>query len=40
MAQDEARILILVKRDLAMMSKCCKKFDGQVLKNTGDGLLM
>lgn len=39
-ADAEAHMLELVKRDLAMMSECCAKFEGRVLKNTGDGLLM
>jgi len=39
-AQDETLTLGLVKRDLEMMGRYCGKFDGRVIKNTGDGLLM
>lgn len=38
--QDETLTLGLVRRDLAMMGRYCEKFDGRVVKNTGDGLLM
>jgi len=38
--KDEDRTLGLVKRDLAAISAACGKFQGRVLKSTGDGLLM
>ncbi len=38
--QDEALTLGLVRRDLEMMGRYCAKFDGRVIKSTGDGLLM
>jgi len=38
--QDETLTLGLVRRDLAMIGRYCEKFDGRVVKNTGDGLLM
>ncbi len=40
MSQHEEQTLRLIKRDLAMMSQCCRKFGGQVIKSTGDGLLL
>ncbi len=36
----EDRTLITVKRDFQTMTDICKSFEGQVLKCTGDGLLM
>ncbi len=38
--QDEEQALKLVRRDLDIMKGICEKHDGQVLKTTGDGLLM
>jgi class 3 adenylate cyclase len=40
MSRDEERGLRLVARDLAAMRTVCETFGGQVLKSTGDGLLM
>lgn len=40
MEQDEEGTLHLVDRDLMLLTKCCAKHGGEVLKNTGDGLLM
>ncbi|UZQ54831.1 adenylate/guanylate cyclase domain-containing protein [Trichothermofontia sichuanensis B231] len=40
MAEDEEKTLRLIRRDLALMRKVCDSFEGQVLKSTGDGLLM
>jgi len=40
MSQNEEHTLILIKRDLQMMTNICIRFEGQVLKSTGDGLLM
>ncbi len=40
MRQDEERALRLVARDLEQMKTACGAFGGQVLKSTGDGLLM
>lgn len=37
---DEEHTLGLVQRDLQLMSEICQKHGGQVLKFTGDGLLM
>lgn len=38
--RDEDRTINAVRRDLGIMSAACKRNGGQVLKNTGDGLLM
>jgi class 3 adenylate cyclase len=38
--QDEEHALKLVRRDLDIMKGMCEKHEGQVLKTTGDGLLM
>jgi class 3 adenylate cyclase len=40
MSKDEERTLRLVARDLDQMKATCEAFGGQVLKSTGDGLLM
>jgi class 3 adenylate cyclase len=40
MRKEEERTLRLVARDLAYMKTTCEAFGGQVLKSTGDGLLM
>ncbi|USR91204.1 NACHT domain-containing protein [Phormidium yuhuli AB48] len=40
MAVDENRTLRLVERDLTLMTEICQRQGGQVLKSTGDGLLM
>jgi class 3 adenylate cyclase len=40
MSKDEELALRLVARDLAYMKMTCEAFGGQVLKSTGDGLLM
>jgi len=40
MSRDEEGALRLVARDLAHMKTVCGAFGGQVLKSTGDGLLM
>jgi len=40
MSKDEERTLRLVARDLGYMRTTCEAFGGQVLKSTGDGLLM
>lgn len=40
MAADEERTLGLVERDLLLMRQICEEKQGQVLKSTGDGLLM
>lgn len=40
MSKDEERTLRLVARDLDQMRATCEAFGGQVLKSTGDGLLM
>jgi class 3 adenylate cyclase len=37
---DEEGTLILVKKDLDVMSKLCVRFEGKVVKSTGDGLMM
>jgi class 3 adenylate cyclase len=38
--EDEGPALKAVGRDLATMTEICRQFDGQVVKNTGDGLMM
>ncbi|MEO1352581.1 MAG: adenylate/guanylate cyclase domain-containing protein, partial [Cyanobacteria bacterium J06635_15] len=40
MSVDEENTLRIIHRDLKIMAQCCKKFEGRVLKSTGDGLLM
>jgi class 3 adenylate cyclase len=40
MSVDEEHTLDLIRRDLALMKRICEQFEGRVLKNTGDGLLM
>lgn len=40
MSVDEENTLQLIQRDLALMAEHCEEFEGQVLKSTGDGLLM
>ena len=40
MSADEASALNIIQRDLQLMANLCEKFQGQVLKTTGDGLLM
>ncbi|HHP7243514.1 MAG TPA: protein kinase domain-containing protein [Elainellaceae cyanobacterium] len=40
MASDEEHTLSLIHRDLKLMRELCVRFEGQVLKSTGDGLLM
>ncbi|MEO0456965.1 MAG: protein kinase [Cyanobacteria bacterium P01_A01_bin.114] len=40
MSADEENTLRMIHRDLKLMAQCCKKFEGRVLKSTGDGLLM
>lgn len=40
MSENEEHTLELIRRDLQMMSELCQQFEGQVLKTTGDGLLM
>ena len=38
--QNEERTLDLIRHDLDVMSEVCGKFEGQVVKNSGDGLMM
>lgn len=40
MSIDEETTLCLIQRDLKMMGELCEQYNGQVLKSTGDGLLM
>ncbi|MEB3212648.1 MAG: protein kinase, partial [Leptolyngbyaceae bacterium] len=40
MSADEELTLKLIHRDLTLMQKLCETHEGQVLKSTGDGLLM
>ncbi len=40
MGADEEGTLHLMQRDLQVMMALCQRFEGQVLKTTGDGLLM
>lgn len=40
MAQDEDNTLRLLHRDFKLMRQLCSQFEGQVIKSTGDGLLM
>jgi len=40
MAADEEATLALIQRDLELSKRLCLKFEGRVLKSTGDGLLL
>ncbi|MEM6590524.1 MAG: adenylate/guanylate cyclase domain-containing protein [Cyanobacteria bacterium P01_H01_bin.119] len=40
MSLDEGKTLYLIQRDLELFSTLCAEYEGQVLKSTGDGLLM
>ena len=40
MSVDEENTLQLIQSDLELMAEQCQEFEGQVLKSTGDGLLM
>ncbi|MDB9528448.1 adenylate/guanylate cyclase domain-containing protein [Oscillatoria sp. CS-180] len=40
MSVDEEGTLALIQRDLNLISELCARYGGQVLKSTGDGLLM
>ncbi|MBW4518869.1 MAG: adenylate/guanylate cyclase domain-containing protein [Scytolyngbya sp. HA4215-MV1] len=40
MSNDEDRTLEMIRRDLRLMRLTCERFNGKVLKSTGDGLLM
>lgn len=40
MSVDEETTLYLIQRDLKLFGNLCGEFEGQVLKSTGDGLLM
>lgn len=40
MAADEKHTLALIQRDFDIMGQVCDRFDGQVLKSLGDGLLI
>jgi len=40
MSEDEEHTLHLIHRDLQLMDGCCRQHEGNVLKSTGDGLLM
>jgi class 3 adenylate cyclase len=40
MSVDEDHTLDLIRRDLKLMKQVCKRYEGRVLKSTGDGLLM
>ncbi len=40
MSADEERALAIINRDLKQIANLCNVFKGQVLKSTGDGLLM
>ena len=40
MSADEERALAIINRDLKQIAGLCNVFKGQVLKSTGDGLLM
>jgi class 3 adenylate cyclase len=39
METNETRTLVLIQRDLKLISTVCNEFGGEVLKNTGDGCL-
>ena len=38
--EDEPAALDAMRRDVATMTESCRRYDGQVVKNTGDGLMM
>lgn len=38
--QDEAKAIALFRRDYDIIAATCAEYEGQVLKNTGDGLLL
>lgn len=38
--RDESGAIEAIQADIALMTELCQKWDGEVLKNTGDGLLM
>lgn len=38
--EDEPVALDAMRRDVATMTESCRRYDGQVVKNTGDGLMM
>lgn len=40
MSENEDLTLDLISRDLKLMKRVCRQFEGRVLKSTGDGLLM
>lgn len=40
MSADEEHTLDLIRRDLQLMREMCQQFAGEVIKSTGDGLLM
>jgi class 3 adenylate cyclase len=40
MSENEDHTLDLIRRDLKLMKRICVRFEGRVLKSTGDGLLM
>ncbi len=40
MSVDEEDTLNLIHRDLGLMESLCQRFEGRVIKSTGDGLLM
>lgn len=40
MSMDEDHTLDLIRRDLKFMKQLCGRYEGRVLKSTGDGLLM
>ena len=40
MSADEERAMALLHKDLGQMGQLCEQIEGQVLKTTGDGLLM
>ena len=40
MAEAEEHTLNLIRRDFQLMTELCEQFEGQVIKTTGDGLLL
>jgi class 3 adenylate cyclase len=38
--EDEPAALESMRRDVEVMTESCRRYDGQVVKNTGDGLMM
>lgn len=40
MAANEEHTLAMIRRDFKLMQEICQQFSGQVIKSTGDGLLM